>query len=237
VVERKPKWKPDLAHRGEVRWPKSLVYATTPERWSPLDLKLWVFLVSNLDTGKMWGEHTLHIRDVKKWSLATKSQILASMSRLVDDWIDIKTSPADLFAGATGRKDSFRVLGSCRLDGQQLCWTFSPLMITSLVDVDDGYARLHVEAVRRLRTFAGLRLYQVGCFTNHSNARHHTLTWEPPERFVDGVMADLKDVGVFWRCRDEERRRIKRAEWEWKKELAVQEREAQQPDALREMKG
>ena len=209
-------WKPDLAHLNEVRWPKALDYAELPARWLALDLKLWVFLVLHSDIDRMWGEQTIHIRDIKKWSGATKSQIMESMGRLTEDWIKINTTNAGRFAGVTQESQTFRVLTAVHLSGQLLCWTFRPQMITMLTDTSDGYGRLHVEAIRRLKSYASLRLYQIACVTVHSHAKQESLVWQPDElvrflggkgamppsnlrRFVDGTMAGIRYVGAF-RC-------------------------------------
>lgn len=209
-------WKPDLAFRQEVRFPKSLAHAEMPKGWKALDLKLAFLLVSNLNTNFMWGEHRLHIRGAKKWLNATKSQILASMKKLSSDDITINTTAAGFFQGIGADPGTFPVLVEAGIVGQQLAWTFSGAMITALVDVSGGYGRLHVEAVRRLTTVASIRLYAVACVTIHSYTNCESLKWSPAElvkflggkpmkdnnnlkRFIGGVLADLKHIGVFYR--------------------------------------
>jgi hypothetical protein len=197
IVEKRPdSWAPrptyfkaETSKLGFIRWSRYLINADLPLEWKPIDIKLWLFLVSKLNLQAPHSYHRAPWREALEFCDCTKPELRDSLCRLVDHAIDLKDMDRPTISDYLTHP-VFTVVQSCefrneenRTDiiGHDMCWVFHPHMITALIDLEDGYARVNLAAIRKLKSFAALRIYMIAALMNHSRSVPANTLWTPAE--------------------------------------------------------
>jgi hypothetical protein len=180
----------DVSMLGYVRWPRSLAEADLPKSWELIDLKLMIFLAHKLDLKDPWGRHTLHWKKAREFlGGGRKIDIQSSLDRLMCGRITSKT-PVDMLHGGGGPQ-TYTVLErmSSAVVGREMFWTLQQEFVSDLADCYYGYGRVQLNVVRKLESFAALRLYLWSTMTRDAHKNPLTEAWEP-ERLASFLGCD-----------------------------------------------
>jgi Initiator Replication protein len=170
----------DVSAFGYVRWPRSLAEADIPAEWKAIHLKLVLFLAHKVDPNNPWGRNSLNWKEAREFpGGGRKIDIQSALDQLMLGWITSKT-PVDALNGGGG-DESYSVLErmSSGIDGQEMFWTMQREFVADLADCRDGYGRVHLNVIRRLESFAALRLYLWAVMTRDAHKNPLTEAWEP----------------------------------------------------------
>jgi hypothetical protein len=152
----------DVSMLGYVRWPRPLAEADMPAAWKAIHLKLLVFVACKIDLNNPWGRHTVHWKEAREFlGGGRKIDIQSALDQLMCGRITSKT-PVDMLRGGGGPQ-TYTVLErmSSAVVGQEMFWTLQDEFVSDLADCYYGYGRVQLETVRKLESFAALRLYLV----------------------------------------------------------------------------
>lgn len=182
----------DVSPLGYVRWPRCLAEADMPAAWKAIHLKLLVFVAHKIDLNNPWGKHTVHWKEAREFvGGGSKLDIQSALDWLMLQRITSKT-PIDMLHGGGG-PESYTVLDrrGTGVFGQEMCWTLEREFVSDIADCHDGYGRVQLETVRRLKSFAALRLYLWAQMTMNARKNPMAEVWEPSR------------LAVFLRCNPE----------------------------------